>query len=35
MASRVASWIRKNYPKDAPERGHNYLAALCGTDYAR
>lgn len=30
---RVASWIRKDYPKDAPERGHNYLMALCGMDY--
>lgn len=31
---RVASWIRKDYPKDAPERGHNYLVALCGMEYA-
>lgn len=27
---RVASWIRRDYPRTAPERGHNYLIALCG-----
>jgi hypothetical protein len=32
--TRVASWIRKDYPKDAPERGHCYLVALCGVNYA-
>lgn len=32
--TRMASWIRKDYPKSAPERGHNYLVALCGVDYA-
>jgi hypothetical protein len=31
---RVASWLRKDYPKGAPERGHNYLVALCGLDDA-
>jgi|LakMenE01Jun11ns_1017448.scaffolds.fasta_scaffold9948398_5 hypothetical protein len=31
---RVASWIRRNYPRSAPDRGHSYLIALCGTDYA-
>jgi hypothetical protein len=33
-AARVASWIRKNYPRSAPDRGHSYLIALYGTDYA-
>jgi hypothetical protein len=28
--SRVVSWIRKGYPKSAPESGHSYLLALCG-----
>lgn len=32
--TRVASWIRKDYPKGAPERGHCYLFALCGGNYA-
>ena len=31
---RVASWIRKDYPRSAPDRGHSYLIALCGTDDA-
>lgn len=30
---RMASWIRRDYPRSAPERGHNYLIALCGLDY--
>lgn len=30
--SRLASWIRKDYPKYAPERGHSYLLALSGID---
>ncbi len=30
--SRMASWIRKEYPKAAPDRGHCYLIALCGSD---
>lgn len=32
--TRVASWIRKDYPRDAPERGHCYLLALLSVDYA-
>lgn len=32
--TRVASWIRKDYPKDAPDRGHCYLLAVLGADYA-
>ena len=28
--NRIASWIRKDYPKEAPERGHNYLVAPAG-----
>jgi hypothetical protein len=31
---RGVSWIRKGYPRCAPERGHSYLVALCGVDYA-
>lgn len=31
---RLASWIRKGYPRYAPDRGHCYLLALCGVDYA-
>jgi|688.fasta_scaffold1402401_1 hypothetical protein len=31
---RVASWLRKDYPRSAPDRGHSYLIALCGVDYA-
>lgn len=31
---RMASWIRKDYPTQAPLRGHCYLLALCGEDYA-
>ncbi len=31
--ARVAAWIRKDYPKEAPERGHCYLLALLGGDY--
>ena len=31
---RVAYWIRRSYPRSAPDRGHSYLIALCGTDYA-
>lgn len=31
--TRMASWIRKDYPKSAPQRGHCYLLALCGVDY--
>jgi hypothetical protein len=34
LPSRVASWIRKDYPRSAPERGHCYLLALVGDDYA-
>lgn len=30
----VASWLRKDYPRGAPDRGHSYLIALCGTDSA-
>lgn len=30
--NRVASWIRKDYPKAAPDRGHCYLIALCGME---
>lgn len=33
-SARVAAWIRKDYPKDAPERGHCYLLALLGGDDA-
>ncbi len=29
---RMASWLRKDYPKTAPDRGHCYLIALCGSD---
>ncbi len=29
----MASWVRKDYPKDAPDRGHNYLIALFSMDY--
>ena len=29
---RMASWIRKDYPKAAPDRGHCYLIALYGAD---
>lgn len=29
---RMATWIRKDYPKTAPDRGHCYLIALCGAD---
>ena len=32
---RLATWIRKDYPRGAPERGHNYLIALCGLEYTR
>ena len=32
--ARMVSWIRKDYPKDAPERGHCYLLPLLGADYA-
>lgn len=32
--TRAASWIRKDYPPYAPERGHSYLFALCGGRYA-
>lgn len=28
---RITAWIRKDYPKDAPEHGHNYLMALCAS----
>lgn len=28
----MASWIRKDYPKGAPDRGHCYLIALLGGD---
>ncbi|MGV0993709.1 MAG: hypothetical protein ACOYBX_07075 [Mycobacterium sp.] len=31
---RLATWIRKDYPRSAPARGHCYLLALCGIDYA-
>lgn len=31
--TRVASWIREDYPRDAPEHGHCYLLALRGADY--
>jgi hypothetical protein len=34
IPTRVASWIRKDYPRDAPERGHCYLVALLGGDFA-
>lgn len=34
LSSRVASWIRKDYPPSAPERGHCYLLALYGAEYA-
>ena len=27
---RLATWIRKDYPRTAPARGHCYLLALCG-----
>lgn len=27
--SRLATWIRKDYPRSAPARGHCYLLALC------
>mgnify|MGYP003604204081 CR=1 FL=1 len=30
--NRMASWIRRDYPKTAPDRGHCYLIALCGVD---
>jgi len=33
--TRVASWLRRNYPRQAPEHGHNYLIALCGANTAR
>lgn len=29
---RVATWLRKDYPRSAPERGHCYLIALCYPD---
>lgn len=32
---RMASWIRKHYPRSAPERGHNYLIALCAPEGTR
>jgi hypothetical protein len=32
--ARLALWIRKDYPRGAPERGHSYLIALCGADVA-
>ncbi len=35
VTSRVASWIRKDYPKHAPLRGHCTLLALCGVDEVR
>ncbi len=30
---RLTTWIRKDYPRTAPARGHCYLLALCGIDY--
>lgn len=33
--NRVATWIRRGYPRSAPERGHSYLLALCGLEYTR
>ena len=30
---RLTSWLRKGYPRSAPERGHSYLVALCGAEY--
>lgn len=30
--SRMASWIRRDYPKAAPGHGHCYLIALLGSD---
>lgn len=33
-SSRMASWIRRGYPRQAPQRGHCYLLALCGVDCA-
>jgi hypothetical protein len=32
---RMASWIRKAYPRSAPEHGHNYLIALCAPEASR
>ncbi|MEI7913232.1 MAG: hypothetical protein WCH82_00655 [Mycobacteriaceae bacterium] len=34
MHRRITSWLRKGYPARAPRRGHCYLIALCGVDYA-
>lgn len=31
-SGRLTSWLRKSYPKAAPEHGHNYLIALCSMD---
>jgi len=30
--ARMAAWVRRSYPKNAPEHGHSYLLALCGVD---
>ena len=34
MHRRIRSWFRNGYPEPAPRRGHCYLLALCGLDYA-
>jgi hypothetical protein len=35
MIRRFTAWIRRGYSTAAPERGHCYLVALCGTEISR